>query len=151
MSRHFITLVIYPPECTVADIERLMGVDQESVRRQAALFLLKMKEKKFLTQSAVDEMVERTSSIFTHTFSMLKAGIREKLTTHGIDPCDLDMDSVFDQLSDPFDGLKTKHFQDKYFKESLRLIVSYGLIAYGNACNFIQFEHSLHSYMYTIT
>ena len=102
-----------------------MGVDRDGVRHQAALFLLRMKEKKLLTQTAVDELIDETSSIFDRTFSMLKAGIRENLSTLGIDPTSLELDNVFDELSDPFDGLKTKHIQEKYFKDSLGLIVSY--------------------------
>ena len=101
-----------------------MGIDRDGVRRQAALFLLKMKEKKFLTQSAIDELIQETSSIFDRTFSMFRAGIREKIAAAGVDPTSLQLDSIFDELTDPFDGLKTKHFQEKYFRDSLQLIVS---------------------------
>ena len=111
-------------DCATADIERLMGIDRNGVCRQAALFLLRMKEKNLVTQTAVDELIDGTSSIFDHTFSMLRAGIREKLATSGVDVGPLELDSVFNELCDPFDGLKTKHFQEKYFKDSLRLIVS---------------------------
>ena len=108
----------------IADVARLMGIDHDGVRRQAALFLLKMKEKKFLTQSAIDELIQETSSIFDCTFSMFRARIREKIAAAGVDPTSLQLDSVFDELTDPFDGLKTKHFQEKYFRDSLQLIVS---------------------------
>ena len=74
-------------DCATADIERLTGIDRKCVCRQAALFLLKMKEKNLVTQTAVDELIDRTSFIFDHTFSMLRAGIREKLATSGVDVC----------------------------------------------------------------
>ena len=45
---------------------------------------------------------------------MLKAGIREKLATAGVDLSSLNLDSVFEELSDPFDGLQSKYFQEKY-------------------------------------
>lgn len=119
-------------DATSADIARLMGIDRDGVRQQAALFLLKMKEKKFLTQSAIDELVEETGSIFDRTLSMFRAGIREKVAAAGVDPASLQLDRIFDELrlTDPFDGLKTKHYQEKYFREALQLIVSF-----RNSCN----------------
>ena len=108
-------------DCTTADIERLMGTDVVAVQRQSALFLLKMKEKRLLTQAAIDDMVEETTAIFERTFSILKAGVREKLASSGVD---VEVDSVFRNLADPFSGLKTKYSQEKYFRENLKLIVS---------------------------
>lgn len=100
-----------------------MGIDRDGVCQQTALFLLKMKEKKFLTQSAIDVLVEETGSIFDRTF---RAGIRDKVAAAGVDPETLQLDHVFDELhvTNPSDGLKTKHHQEKYFGESLQLIVS---------------------------
>lgn len=74
-----------------------------------------------LTQAAIDEIVEETTSLFDRTFTMLKAGIREKLASSGVE---IDLESVFANLSDPFQGLTTKHYQETYFKECLKLIVS---------------------------
>ena len=108
--------------CTTADIERLMGTDEEALRRKSALFLLKMKEKNLLTQAAIDDMVEETTTLFEHTFTMLKAGVREELATCGVQ---VDLDRVFNNLTDPFEGLKTHHFQEKCFKDTLKLIVSF--------------------------
>ena len=59
--------------------------------------------KKFLTQSAVYEMIDETTSIFDRTFSMLTAGIREKLATAGVDLSGLNLDSVFEEfMTDTF-------------------------------------------------
>lgn len=107
-------------EYTNADIERLIGTDVEAIRRKSALFILMMKEKRFLTQAAIDDMIDESSSIFEHTFTMLKAGVREKLASSGID---VEIEDVFENLAYPFDGLTTQHYQEKYFKESLTLIV----------------------------
>lgn len=67
----------------VADIERLMGTDVSAIRRQSALFILNMKEKRFLTQTAIDDMINETSAIFDRTFVVVKAGVREKLASSG--------------------------------------------------------------------
>ena len=99
-----------------------MGTDKEALQRKSALFLLKMKEKNLLTQAAIDDMVEETTALFDHTFTMLKAGVREELASCGVQ---VDLDRVFDNLTDPFEGLKTYHFQEKCFKETLNLIVSF--------------------------
>ena len=40
------------------DFERLIGTDIESQRTSSALFLLKLKEKRHLTQVAIDDIVK---------------------------------------------------------------------------------------------
>lgn len=110
------------PVC--ADIQRLMGTDVDKIRRQSALFLLQMKEKRFVSQAAIDDMIENTSSIFTSVLETVQAGVREQLSITGIDPTDVDLDVVFNNLTDPFNGLESKYLQDKYYKECLGLIVS---------------------------
>lgn len=107
-----------------------MGTDVEGIKRASALFILKMKEKRLLTQAAIDDIVEETTSLFDRTFTMLKAGVREKLASAGVE---VDLESVFSNLSDPFQGLTTKHYQEAYFKECLKLIVSLQF----NACGYL--------------
>ena len=82
-----------------------MGTDATALRRQSALFLLKMKEKIFLSQAAIDDMVDDTCTIFTRSFEIVKAGVWEKLSEAGIDPSEVNLDGVFTGLTDPFDGL----------------------------------------------
>ena len=97
-----------------------MGTDTEAIRRQSALFILKMKEKRFLTQAAIDDMIDESTAIFDRTISMIKAGVREKMASSGVD---VEIDDVYENLACPFDGLKTKYYQEKYFKEFMNLIV----------------------------
>ena len=48
-----------------------------------------------------------------------------KLAEAGIEPEAITgLDDVFDNVSDPFMGLETSHFQEKYYREKLGLIVS---------------------------
>lgn len=101
-----------------------MKTDEAAIRRQSALFLLKMKEKRFLSQAAIDDIVEDSCALFTRTFEMVKAGVREKLAEAGVDSSSVNLDDVFGGVTDPFAGLRSKHFQEKYFEEHLGLIVS---------------------------
>ena len=102
-----------------------VGDGQKCTYRQSALYLLKMKEKKFLSQVAINEIVEETSSIVARTLNMYSAGIRDKLAHAGVDVSTIDLNSVFSDIPEPFDGLKSRHYQEKYFKETMGLIVSF--------------------------
>lgn len=74
-----------------------------------------------MSQAAIDDMIENTSSIFTSVLETVQAGVREQLSITGIDPTDVDLDVVFNNFTDPFNGLESKYLQDK---ECLGLIVS---------------------------
>lgn len=121
-----------------------MGTDIEAIRQQSALFILKMKEKRFLTQAAIDDMIDETTAIFDRMISMLKAGMREKMASSGVD---IEIDSIYENLACPFDGLKTKHFQEKYFKEFLNLIVRYHLFHFHPLLNTMGLLVLMHSYL----
>ncbi len=101
-----------------------MGTDESGLRRKSALFILKMKEKRFLSQAAIDDMVEETCSVVTSALGMVNASIRGKLADAGVDLTSIDLESVFSNVPEPFSQLKSKHYQEKYFKEELGLIVS---------------------------
>ena len=75
-----------------------MKTDEAAIRRQSALFLLKMK-KRFLSQAAVDDIVKDSCAIFTRTFEMVKAGVREKLAETGVDSSIVNLDDVFKGLA----------------------------------------------------
>lgn len=82
---------------TSADLQRLMGTDIETQRRSSALFLMKLKEHRRLSQVAVDD-VDGCRMIFRQTTDRLQAGIREKLAAIGIDSDDVSLDDVFTDL-----------------------------------------------------
>ena len=109
---------------TTADIDRLMGYDEELQKRSAALLLLKLKERRRVSQVAIDDIIEHTKAQFDRTASIVLAEIRSHLAERGVDPSELDLDSALSELNHPFSELDTKHKQDKYFREKLGLIVS---------------------------
>ena len=108
-------------EVTQADIEYLLS-DVSQQQRNSALFL---KDKRRLTQMAIDDIVEGIGSVLKQTVIRAKAGVRAKLATQGID---LDSvtgrDEVFSDATRPFAGLETGFKQEKYFRDVLGLLVS---------------------------
>ena len=122
-----VTFAPPPPALTELepDIQRLLGTDLDLQKRSSALFILRMKEKKRVTQVAIDDMVEGSRAIFEKTVKRLQAGMNEKLAHAGIDPNSIDgLQDVFTELSDPFKELDTEYLQEKYFKEELGIVVS---------------------------
>ena len=118
-----------------ADIQCLLGNDQDSLRKSGALFILKMKEQRRMTQVAVDDIVEGYKSLFSSTVQCLKARVRAKLADEGLTStlCD----DVFEDAIFPFNGIETAHLQEKYFQELIGIIVSYSIISiYHN--NYLQ-------------
>ena len=93
--------------------------------RSSALFILKLKEKKHLTQVAIDEIVEGSCALFQQSVQRVQAGVNEKLAHAGIDPSSVEgLQDVFTELSDPYKELDSGYLQEKYFREELGMIVS---------------------------
>ena len=118
---------MYDKTCTIDvdqdDMEYLLD-NSEKQRRASALFLIKLKEQRRVSQVAVDDVVSGFEGLLQQTVSRAKAGIRAKLAQQGIDPTNVQgLEDVFQQILNPFDGLETGHKQEKYFKESLGLVV----------------------------
>ena len=102
-------------------MQYLIGSDVEEVRRSSALFLLKLKEQRRISQVAVDDIVNGCKSLFCHTIVRVQAGVRAKpAESSTIDG----LDSAFEDVSNPFEGLKTSYLQEKYFRDTLGLVVS---------------------------
>ena len=109
-----------------ADVQYLIASDVAQVRRSSALFILKLKEQRRVSQVAVDDIVESCKSLFSQTIVRVQAGVRAKLAEAGIEPHAIDgLGGVFDDVTDPFQGLETCHLQEKYFRDELGLVVSY--------------------------
>jgi hypothetical protein len=106
-----------------ADIQYLTGADVEAIRRSSALFLLKLKEKRRTSQVCIDDIVEGSRGLFHLTVDRVGAGIKSHLAESGVDQEFIaGLDRVI--IVDPFHGIDTCHLQEKYFHESLGLIVS---------------------------
>ena len=125
-SRCFVYGVIYSNNIdeAQADIDYLLG-DLSQQQRSSALFLLKLKEERRLTQVAIDDVVEGIEAVLEQSVIRTKAGVRAKLATHGINPDTITgLDEVFLDATHPFTGLETCFKQEKYFRDVLGLLVS---------------------------
>ena len=104
------------------DIDHLLGIDATCQKKASALFLMKLKESRHLSQPAIDDIVEGCRLVFSHTVKRIHSGVHAKLAKVGIEEDVLD--DVFFSLADPFTGLETRHLQEKCFKEDFGLVVS---------------------------
>ena len=105
-------------------MQYLLG-NQEQLRRNSALFLIKLKEQRRVTQVTIDDIISGVEGLLQQTVSRAKAGVRAKLAQQGISPTDIiGLDEVFDGIFQPFGGLETAFKQERYFTECLGLVVS---------------------------
>lgn len=106
-------------------MDELTGQDFTKIQKLSALFLLKMKDQHKISQRAVDDIVYHSRNLVDDVTTRIKIGIESKLASAGINLADLpDLEDIFTQLHDPFDGIDTNFKQENYFKESLGLVVS---------------------------
>lgn len=103
-------------------MDQLLGMDNIRQKKTSALFILKLKETRQMSQAAVDDVVEGCKTVFSHTTRRLQSGVRARLATLGMD--ETAFDDLFSNIADPFTGLETRHKQEKCFKEEFGLIVS---------------------------
>ena len=68
-----------------------------------------------MSQAAIDDVLEGCKTVFSHTTQRLQSGVRARLAMLGID--ETACDDLFSGITDPFDGLETRHKQEKTFKE----------------------------------
>ena len=103
-----------------------MNIDSDVQRHRSGLFLLKLKDFRCISQSAVDDVVDEMTMLCQHTVGRLKAGIEANLALNGIEVNSLQgFDDIFSKVVMPFDGIDTNYKQEKYFQETFHLVVSF--------------------------
>lgn len=100
-------------------------VDCYDKQREAALFLLQLKEKAKIPQSVIDNVVDGTTVLLKKSIQRLKRRVTEFLVSEGQD--DLKASTSFqdiwqDEIT-PFEGLETQHHQEEYMKQSFLYVV----------------------------
>lgn len=99
--------------------------DQVILKHAGALFLLKAKEQYKITQIALDGLVCDISDMLQTTVTQLGDAVKECLTNANCDPKVVSqINAVFDEYKDPFDGLQTAYLQKKFYSNHFNLIVS---------------------------
>lgn len=104
------------------------------LKRNAALFLLKMKEVNRVSQRALDEIVGDVTDLLEYRLSQLKEDILAKLDPEAAEP----ITAKIDDIAKPFKGLESRHLQEDYYKEELDMLVK---ILYFRGC-------LMHTYMH---
>ena len=108
-----------------ADLDLLLGSDKVAQQRSSALFLLKLKEFRRLSQVAIDDIIQEWNGLFSHTLQRLHADVQRTLAENGIDVSSVaGLPEVFQDAPSPFAGLETRHMQEKFYRETLGLVVS---------------------------
>ena len=99
-----------------ADVAHILGTDIQTRRRAGAMFLLKLKEHRRVTQTAIDDVVENCQCLFQQTLQTIQAGVNSRLAEHGLDPETVaGLKATFTEYVDPFDGLENKYRQEMYY------------------------------------
>lgn len=114
------------------------------MRQSSGLFLLKLKEQRRISQVAIDDIVDGCRSLFSQTVARVQAGVNAKLAEFGVDPDSVTgLDSAFKDVSNPFQGLETCYLQEKYFRDTLGLIVSlpYAYMLMSIQCTLFSFTN----------
>ena len=103
------------------------ATSSDLLQEAAARFILKTKETHRLTQTAMNSVIEDTTSFSQIMLGELHYAATEKLTAAGVNPqiigslAPLFRDSG--EFGRPFQGLETTYQQMKYFKQHFNFIV----------------------------
>lgn len=99
----------------------------DHLQRSAAIFLLTLKERYEITQSALNFAVGQVQQMITYAVEDMQTTIKQHLQAN-----DVSVD-MLDGLSapDPFNSLQTEYMQTKYYKEHFDLVASCVYIAIG--------------------
>lgn len=101
-------------------------ITDNNLKKNAALFLLGLKEKQKLTQVSLDKVIEGVTGLFQGQLGTLHTQIESKPEEAGVDGATISgLSELFDQgnMTHPFFGLQTQHQQMKFYKENFTFIV----------------------------
>lgn len=123
-----------------ADINYLCGYDNDIIRRASALFPLKLKEHRHLSQAAINDIVEGCQGIFINARDYMLAAMKAKLAEIGAvdEEKASEIATSLKMIAQPFDGIETFYKQEKYFVEELGYVVRiHNTYVYIIICNIL--------------
>ena len=111
-------------DITVSNKE--LTISQESMQKASAMFILKMKELHRLPQKAIDSIIQGTKELYEDVFMKYQPETKAVLEAYGVNIINNPQiyQHLQNEVTDPFDGLKTAYSLIKYFKEKLSFEVS---------------------------
>lgn len=97
---------------------------KEDIKKSEAIHMLKLKEQYKLAQTMVDSILCDTEEITARVVARLRDRVTDLLSKHP-NASSLEIAGVFEEPTlTPFRELKTEFLQEKYFWESLGLVVT---------------------------
>jgi hypothetical protein len=113
-----------PPEELQYDVWHLLGMDQDQQQKEAATFLLKLKEVCNVSERTVSEVITGYQGLLTNTLAVVKASVKDTLGNAGVCVADIaGLDEAFTNVQDVFQGLDTTYRQEKYFRDQFKMVV----------------------------
>ena len=121
------TCSIEPQSPVASSSSPLVEISRDDVKSFAAKWILKTRETRNLTRSAMQGIIEDTSSLMNFACSTLETKIRAKLSASNVDS------EIISSLSEifrgpimkPFDGIASFYQQLQYCRQHFNLVVSY--------------------------
>ncbi len=92
-------------------------------KRSEALLLLKLREVKHVTQSALDDTVSGYQLVFEEAVQQIKSQIQDSLQRDGVDDEIVERALSNSDAPKPFSGLETAYLQRKYYQQGLDMLV----------------------------
>ena len=96
----------------------------DAARHSAALFILKTTEKHNLPLSAVETLTSNISSLVGNAVHQVGELVSAALSLTGADTTVVSQICSEEAIINPFLGLESTYMQTKFFRETLRLLVS---------------------------
>ena len=98
-------------------------------QRNAAMFLMGLKEKYMITQVALQGVIEGVTNLVQSHLDTLHSQIQQRLLLSGVSQAAIDgIQPLFSECgtyAHPFQGLETQYQQLKFYRQHFNLIVSY--------------------------
>ena len=113
------------PQCATPNVHD-ESYKEDNLERSAALFLLSMKERFEITQSALDFAVSQVQQMIDFAFENTRESVKNAVFPHlqasaSSQPL-LDIDECI-ITPNPFTNLKSEYLQSKYYQEHFDLVV----------------------------
>lgn len=98
-------------------------------QRNAAMFLMGLKEKYMITQVALQGVIEGVTNLVQSHLDALHSQVQQQLLQSGVSQAAIDgIQPLFSECgtyAHPFQGLETQYQQLKFYRQHFKLIVSY--------------------------
>ena len=102
----------------------LLGMDKDQQQKEAATFLLKLKEVCNVSDRTVSEVIAGYQVLLKNSLVVTKASVKDTLGNAGVCVADIaGLDEAFANVQDVFQGLETTSLQGKYFRDRFNLVV----------------------------